>query len=246
MTISEFSKQDIINTYNRKTESVVVAYPAITHTRPVTAIDKRLALKRFKIGPSYIMYVGTIQPRKNLITLIEAFESVRRSLSAGVVKKKNLSSTARPQTARLQLVIAGKIGWLANDTLKRIAASPFKRDIKLIGFVTEQQKLALLSQAQASVLIGLYEGFGIPALESLAVGTIPIVSHTSSLPEVVGKAGLLVNPTDVADVARAIKKTLAIKSREKLQFRALARRQVARFSWRASAEIILETLQSIV
>jgi glycosyltransferase involved in cell wall biosynthesis len=178
------------------------------------------------------VYVGTLQPRKNLVRLIEAYEKLCRK-------------RASDRVAVPQLVLAGKVGWLADELLERVKQSSFKQQIVLTGFVSDEQKYALLEKAECSVLVGTYEGFGIPPLESLAVGTIPVVAQTSSLPEVVGKAGILVNPESVNSIADGLYRALNVTPKEKTQYRKEARKQMKKFSWDSSAQIILETLEQV-
>lgn len=243
IAISEFTKQDIIKRYGITPSKVVVAYPSvIPPTKEPTSLRRANTLKKFSLKKPYLIYVGTIQPRKNLIKLVEAFESVQRSVASEKTKKVGRS---RVQSATLQLVIAGKIGWLADDIIQRIKDSPFFADIILTGYINEEVKHILIKEADASVLVGLYEGFGIPPLESMHLGTIPIVSNTTSLPEVVGEAGILVDPTSPHSIADGIKKVLRLTAKSKAKYRKEMRAQIKKFSWQESAKIILRTIAQV-
>jgi len=140
---------------------------------------------------------------------------------------------------------SGKVGWLSGSILKYIARSHYQKDIILTGFVTETDKRALISWAECSIQVGLHEGFGIPALESLAFGTIPVVSDSSSLPEVVGKAGILVNALDPEDIAKGIKRVLKMKPNKRQALKKLGQRQLTKFSWLKSARVVLKTLEKV-
>jgi glycosyltransferase involved in cell wall biosynthesis len=236
IAISDFTKQDIIREYNKDENDVIVAYPAVEINKEIIApIHKQNVLGKFKITKPYILYVGTIQPRKNLVTLIEAFEKISRKLPIGKRKK----------VTQLQLVIAGKIGWLADELLQRVEQSPYKNDIILTGFVTDFEKKVLLSNAETLTLVGLYEGFGIPPLEALEYGLIPLVSNNSSLPEVVGFAGVLADPQDPTDIANQLEKVLTLTNKEKAPFETARKIQIQKFSWKNSAKTIYKTLEKV-
>ena len=242
IAISEFTKQDIVKYYHKNNRDVVVAFPSLPSEINCDEKINRQIFSKFNITQPYFVYVGTIQPRKNLVKLIEAFESVSRFWESNRYKtaaKKQRRSQSRP----LQLVLAGKIGWLANDLITRVERSPFVDQIKIIGYVTQREKQVLYENAVANILVGLYEGFGIPPLESMALGTPAIVSNNTSLPEVVGKAGVLVNPNLPQSIAQGMKKILNWSAKQKAQLRKEMKSQVKKFSWDESAQIILKTLQ---
>ncbi len=244
VAISQATKKDVIEHYHRSPQDVVVAYPAMSSALPPAAtVREKAFFRKLGLKNPLIVYVGTFQPRKNLIRLIEAYEQVCRRIAASEVRAK--TSRSKASIGLPQLVLAGKVGWLSDEVFQRVEDSVFRNKIILPGFVTEAQKYALLKAADCSVLVGLYEGFGIPPLESLSVGTIPIVSQTSSLPEVVGKAGILVDPENVADIADGLYRALTVTAKDKAKFRVLARAQVKRFSWEQSAEVVLQTLEEV-
>jgi glycosyltransferase involved in cell wall biosynthesis len=171
-----------------------------------------------------------MQPRKNITGLVEAFEQLLR--------KQRLKT-------KPQLVLAGKPGWLTEPILERIRQSPVAEQIIITGYVSEAEKLCLYRYATACCMVGWYEGFGIPALEAIRHGCLPIVANTSSLPEVVGQAGLLVNPRQPSEIADAMWRALRLKSKDKAQFRKHMRLQLRQFSWQKSAEVVLETVLRI-
>ncbi|PIR98958.1 hypothetical protein COT87_02015 [Candidatus Collierbacteria bacterium CG10_big_fil_rev_8_21_14_0_10_44_9] len=184
--------------------------------------DKTLLVNwNLKIG-NYILFLGTIQPRKNAIKLVQAFYLLRQSGYKG------------------KLVIAGSIGWLADETLSVIKNSPEAKDIILTGYVSDETRKALYTYADVYVLPSLYEGFGVPAIEAMACGAPVAVANNSSLPEVVKDAGLLFNASDPADIARAVTE---IKSdREHWVKKSLARAK--HFSWAKCARETLQVLTS--
>lgn len=249
IAISQFTKQDVIKQYHKPETDVVVAYPDVdSSTHPVSMAAQNRVLKKFKITSPYILYVGTLQPRKNLVRLIEAFEETY-DLIHNPLKKVNLTSNYELRDVvpfkNVQLVVAGKVGWLADEILSKIKNSPIKDHIILTGFINDSAKNALYQGASASVLVGTYEGFGIPALESFHHGVIPVVSETSSLPEVVGKAGVLVDPLNIKSISNGLSSVLLLAAKERAKLRREARKQSLHFSWVKSAKIILETLVKI-
>lgn len=225
IAISEHTKKDVLNEYKIAEDRITVAHPGY---EPVELIgSSKTMVRQLGITSPYIIYVGTIQPRKNVPRLIKAFELLRK-------KKEN---------ANLLLVIAGKPGWMTDEFTKAVQHSGAKSHIRTLGFVTEEQKLALYSEAKAAVLVGLYEGFGIPPLEAMSAGTVPVVSNTASLPEVVGEAGVIVDPYDVRDIARGIGEVLDFTPRQREQMLTLGRRRLERFRWSDTGGIIYRVLR---
>lgn len=135
--------------------------------------------------------------------------------------------------------------WLADDILQRIQKSSVKDRIILTGYVTEQEKTALYQECIANILIGVYEGFGIPPLEAMSYGSLPIVSNTSSLPEVVGEAGIQVNPENIEEIANGIRRVLELPAKERAKLLKKGRQQVKKFSWLAAAEVVLNAVESV-
>lgn len=241
ITISKFSKKEIKKYYHKEDKDIIVAYPSFQFGQSATLEETRDFFKKNKIKNKYFLYLGTLQPRKNITGLIVAYEEFLRKIAASNLKIKNKSQR---QYNEPNLVITGKIGWLADEILARIASSPFKEKIILTGFVEDKFKRALYQNATASLLLSLYEGFGIPALESMQTGTIPIVANNSSLPEVVGEAGLLVKGDNPHEVSSAMLKVYQMPQKELLKFKTAMHRQTKKFSWHETAKIILKAIEN--
>lgn len=230
ITISKNSMMDVIKEYRRAPEEISIVYPGVE--LPSEEYDRQQdeqTLKHFGVEKeAYIISLGTIQPRKNLISLVHAFERLK---GKGV------------QYAELKLVFAGKLGWLTTEFEEIVAMSLVKDDIIVTGFVEEHEKYALLRHAKTSVLIGFYEGFGIPAIESMGVGVAPVVASTGSLPEVVGDYGVQVDPYSVDDITVGLETALARKhthvAKEQLRDRARM------FSWEKSGTQLVTVLKNI-
>lgn len=160
--------------------------------RLASAPDAALAdslRKRFDID-RYVLYVGTIEPRKNILGLVKAFEAV---------------AAAHPG---VKLVIAGKLGWDYEDLLGHIEASPVRDRIVLTGYINEAEKHALLKSALLFTYVSFYEGFGLPPLEGMAAGVPTITSNISSMPEVAGQAAIQVDPGEPGQIAEAMDRLL--------------------------------------
>jgi glycosyltransferase involved in cell wall biosynthesis len=191
--------------------------------RPPSAEAVAAVRSRYALPGRYVLTLGTIQPRKNLGRLVEAFGRVRQA------------------TGDVVLVLVGKPGWGAAPILRQIAASG--STVRILGYVPDRDLPALLGGAEALAFPSLYEGFGLPALEAMACGTPVVCSNNSSLPEIVGDAGLLVKPTDVDAIAGALILLLEDGAlRAELRRRGLE--QAATFSWTRCAAETLDLLES--
>lgn len=226
ITISDASKADIMKAYGIRDEKIEVIYPGINtdlfNDRQETAEKTRLRLK-YDLDSDYLLYIGTLQPRKNLKKLFKALELT--------VKTKT----------DLKLVITGKKGWLYEDLFEKREAKKLKGKLIFTGFVPDSDLPSLYRQAKALVLPSLYEGFGIPAVEAMACGTPVAVSNISSLPEIVGGAALLFDPYDAAQISQAINSACY---NEKVRQRLIAsgKKRAAFFSWQKSGRRLLNTL----
>lgn len=184
-----------------------------------------IALRACGDGPRYLFYVGTLQPRKNLARVIEAFARL----------------AALPDLADVQLVLAGKQGWLYDALFAQVTRLGLAGRVLFPGYVSDDALPALLSGAFAFVYPSLYEGFGIPVLEAGACGVPVITSNTSSLPEVAGDAAILVDPHDVDAIADAMRRVLTDEAlRAELVRR--GHENVKRFSWEKCARETLAVL----
>ena len=223
LTISKAARADIIKFYKVDPTKVVVTYPGIVMNKNVQANQ---ILAKYGIKPNFILYVGTLQPRKNLVRLIEAFHLL--------------------ENKTLQLVIVGKKGWLYEDIFARVKELGLEDRVIFTGFVPDEELSTFYSEAKLITLVSLYEGFGLPPLEAMSYGTPAVVSNVSSLPEIVGEAGILVNPEDSSDIASGITKVLSMSDSDYNKQRELAKVQAAKFNWSDTAKQTLDVLKSVV
>lgn len=226
LTISEASKNDIIEHYQVPERKIVVTYPGKREmTTPKKKTMPRAVKKKYQIGGDYILYVGTLQPRKNLERLIEAF---------GRVRKGGLD---------LFLVIAGKKGWLYDEIFEKVKEEGLEERVIFTGYVPDEDLPALYQAARCFVLVSLYEGFGIPVLEALSLGCPVVISNVSSLPEVGGEAAIKVDPESVADIARGITEALSLSPQKRQKLIEEGKKQAQKFSWEKCARETLKVLE---
>jgi glycosyltransferase involved in cell wall biosynthesis len=233
---SEATRRDLVHHYSIPDSKIAVVYPGRDETlAPVAEPALRSAVRaRYGLADPYLLYVGTLHPRKNLVRLVQAFGSLLRSLRDG----------PRTPMAGLQLVLAGQRGWLYDDILAQVRKLDLSDHVVLTGYIPDADLPALLSGALAFVFPSLYEGFGLPLLEAMACGTPVICSNASSLPEVAGDAALLVDPRDTEALADALARLVVDEGlRRELVERGF--RQMQRFSWRRCAEETLRVLEEV-
>ena len=224
LALSEHARLDIISTY-KIAPNLVTTIPiaAPTHFRPVEdEYELQRVRQTYGINGDYILSVGSIQPRKNLTRLLSAYAHLRRT---------------RPEGSLPQLVLVGKRAWLYRETLKAI--EKLETGVIVTGYVPETDLPALYSGALCFVYPSSFEGFGLPPLEAMKCGTPVITGDRTSLPEVVGDAGVLVNPFDMDAIASAIATMVDDSSfRSRLRIEGLNRART--FDWRETARRTLE------
>ena len=228
-TISEFSKKEIIYFYNYPKEKITVTYPG-TNNSKIQIPKSKTKIKNLKLKiKNYFLYIGTLQPRKNLITLIEAF--------------KKINSSQNSELSKLKLVIVGKKGWMYEEIFGKVKQLGLEDKVIFTGFVPEEEKTALLKNAIAYVLPSLYEGFGIPVIEAMQAGCPVVISRNSSLPEVGGEAAEYIqNPQKADSIQKSMQKMVKLAPEERNKLIKKGYSQAQKFSWEKCAEKTLEIL----
>ena len=243
IAISRSTRDDIIRYYQIEPEKVVVSYPGVH-----LAMDKKMVTlrtlnnmestekikKKYGIEGDYILYVGTLQPRKNLVRLIEAFKKLKAQNSKRKTTIKNL-----------KLVIAGKKGWMYEEIFEKVKELKLENQVIFTGYVSDRDLPALYQGSQCLVLVSLYEGFGLPVLEAMSLGVPVVASNVSSLPEIVGEAGVLVDQESVEDIAQGIKKVLSFSLGERKKIIEKGLEQAKKFSWEKCAKETLKVLMEV-
>jgi glycosyltransferase involved in cell wall biosynthesis len=195
----------------------VIPLAGRTDARPATADQVARTLERLGLVRNrYILALGTIEPRKNHVRLIRAFESL--------AKRRAIADD-------IQLALAGGLGWGHRAVTTAIEDSPTKDRIKLLGYVSEIDLPSLLTGAAVVPYVSLYEGFGLPVLEAMACGAPVVTSSVSSMPEVAGEAAVLVDPYDIEAIADAIHQILSLDSATRAQMILAGSAQAESFSW---------------
>lgn len=230
ITVSEYAKQEIADCYNVSPEKIEVIYNGVDgkeYSKKNTSEIAKLK-KHLDIEGQYLLYFGNIEPRKNLIRLIQAYKKL----------PQNLRDTN-------SLLIMGGHGWNANEIIKA-AQSAVKEGYKVIlkqEYLEDKDLPTLYSGASALIHPAIYEGFGLSPLQAMACGTPVVVSNTSSLPEVVGAAGLYCDPFDENDIAEKIIEILNPSVQHRLSKN--VKLQIDKFSWDKSAKKLLSLINSV-
>jgi glycosyltransferase involved in cell wall biosynthesis len=226
---SQATCRDLVDQYQADPKYISIVYPGYDESLHRIEDPETVAAARSRYGiqTTYLLYLGTLQPRKNLVRLLEAFARLQLP------------------TADTQLVLAGKKGWLYDELFARVKRLGLEERVIFPGYVRDEDKAALLSGAAALVYPSLYEGFGLPVLEGMACGTPVLTSNVSSLPEVAGQAALLVDPLDVESIASGMRQ---IVTDDDLRRRLIEEgyQQIHKFSWVEAAHQVLQVLESVV
>jgi len=228
---SEATKKDLIALLGVAPERITVVYLAAdAGFRPLPEIEAQEAAARYGLKPGFMLFVGTLEPRKNVPGLLQAYRIL-------------LDQTATDQP----LVLVGGKGWLFDEVFERVETLSLDKRVRFLHEVPDDDLPRLYNAASLSVTPSFYEGFGLPALEAMSCGTPVVVSERASLPEVVGEAGLLVNPDEPGAIAAALERVLTDEDlRSKMREKGLA--QAGRFSWERTAQqtlaAYLETLEA--
>ena len=231
VTDSEFSKSEILKYYPEFQEKLRVVPCGVDLSRfhPVTDANAVTQVReKYGIGERYFLYLGTLEPRKNLVRLIEAYAEYAKSCDAPA-----------------QLVLAGAKGWLYDEIFARVQELGLSDRVLFTQYIDSADMCALMSGALAFTFPSLYEGFGMPPLEAMACGTPVLVSDAASLPEVTGDAAVIVKAEDTASITAGLcilHEDAAL--RERLSREGLSRAQG--FTWDRSAELLYQVYQEIL
>lgn len=211
LTVSEFAKSELQYHWKVPEEKITVTYNGLDS-------DCTPAMPLKEISTPYILYVGNLHPRKNLVRLLEAFVLLK--------KEKKIPH---------QLKIVGQSAWLFDDIFNTVRKSRIEEDVVFTGYVDRKDLIALYQQAELTVYPSLYEGFGLPVLEAMGCGCPVVTSNTTSIPEVAGDAAVLVDPTSVESIADGIDSVLFNPEKQSL-LRARGSARAQSFQWIQTAQ----------
>jgi glycosyltransferase involved in cell wall biosynthesis len=231
IAVSQSTKDDLMTRYGVPEKNIAVIPSGVGEQfRAIGRNDEELirVQKKYNLPYKFILSLETFEPRKNIISLIRSYEALQK--------------LGNPVYDKYSLVIAGVRGWKDEEVFRVIANSPYKEKIILPGFVADEDKPALYNLAGVFVYPSFYEGFGFPPLEAMACGAPVIVSHSSSLPEVVGDAGVFIDPYQPEELFRALQQILSDQELVDL----LRKKGIARavlFSWDKAAKATSEVFR---
>lgn len=220
VTVSEFSQKEIQRIYNINSKKITVAFNGVDNPPKISIESQKQILKKLKINEPYFLFVGTLKPNKNIPFLIKSFS----------LFLKSHSSTT--------LVIAGKKGWLFDEIFKTVKEEKLEDKIIFTDYINETQKWTLYQNAISLIIPSTYEGFGIPAIESLKVGTPVIASNIESLKEVLGESSLFIDPNNPKDLC--LKMTLIIDPKNRKKYSELGLKQTQKYTWANTAKSVME------
>ena len=224
-TVSKYSKKDICKSYQINEDKIDVVYNGVNEKfTTIKSEEKSLIQNKYTEGKPYFLFVGTIHPRKNLINLFKAFDQF----------KSNTNSDFR-------LLIAGKKMWWEGEIENTYNSLKHKTDIIFTGRAREDELPKIYASATALTYIPFFEGFGIPLVEAMSCGIPVITSNTTSMPEVVEDAGILVNPNDVNEISNALE-TLHNNQILQQEYSQKGLLQAKKFSWEKTANLLWESI----
>lgn len=229
LAVSESTRQDAIRLLGLAPQRIQATPLGVDpEFRPVTDPAQRAAVRqRYQLPESFILYVGVLEPRKNLPALLQAF---RQAVDRGLPH---------------QLVIAGKMGWMTEQFFELLDQLELRSRVHLTGYVAPADLPVVYNLAQVFVYPSIYEGFGLPVLEAMACGTPVITSNISSMPEIAGVAGLLLPPGDVPALADALLGLLGDPA-ERRRRSALGLQRAAEFTWQRTARLTAQVYQELL
>jgi glycosyltransferase involved in cell wall biosynthesis len=216
IVVSENTKKDVTELCGVAAEKIKVVYSGVSQESIIH--NSESIIKKYNLPDNFILFLGTLEPRKNIEGLIRAFEIFKTVENSGY-----------------KLVIVGPRGWLYKKILERAENSPARDDIKFINYISPEEKFSFYKLAKLFVYPSFYEGFGFPPLEAAAAGTPVIVSSVSSLPEVIGEAALMVDPNNPAEMAKIMAECLTDENLRAILIEK-GKAQAEKFSWQKCAE----------
>ena len=246
IAISESTKNDLIDLYGIDKKKIKVIYPGVSNKfKKISRKNAIKVRKKYNLPDKFILYFATIEPRKNVLGLITAFEKIKRNDFKkdinvdwkgfeGMVKLKKSFDFSN-----YKLVIAGSKGWLYNEIFEK--DFEFKKDIIFTGFIKEEDKVYLYNLADIFVYPSFFEGFGLPPLEAMACEVPVVISNKSSLSEVVGDSGIMINPNNIDEIVFAIRAILENKELKNYLIEKGLKR-VKKFKWEKKAREVLKLL----
>ena len=224
-TVSEFSKKDIVTTYGINSQKIDVVYNGPNENyKPISNKEKETIQLKYSESHPYLLFIGTLHPRKNLVNLFKAFDQFKSASNSD-----------------FKLLIVGRIMWWTKEIENTYNELAYKNDIIFTGRVSDKELYQITASAYALSYVPIFEGFGIPLVEAMSCGVPIITSNITSMPEVVGDSGILVDPYSVDDVTQAMRK---ITSDEELRIQLVEKsiQQAKKFSWEKTGDLLWDSI----
>lgn len=226
VTVSTFSKQDIIDTYQITEEKISIVYNGANDLYKPLSFEERQSIKeQYAKGSEYFVFAGALHPRKNVLALLDAFT---------FFKKK--------QRSNMKLLIIGRIAWNAEEIQNKLQNHPFKEDVIHYDYMQVEELCKVIGGAYALTFVSIFEGFGIPILEAIKCNVPSICSNTSSMPEVAGDTAILVDPLNIEEIGNAMR-TLYKDEFVRNELKVNCAAQGEKFNWDKSAFDFYEIIE---
>ena len=234
IAVSESTKKDVQEFFGVDSKNIKVIYEGVDHNRFFVSSQRAdqsdYIKKKYKIRNKFLLFVGTLEPRKNLIRLLEAFYRLLAD---------------RPEyKEQYQLVLAGAKGWLYDSIFDEVKNRRLGNNVLFPGYVTSKDLPLLYQQATLFIYPSLYEGFGLPVLEAMSSGTPVITSAVSAMPEIAGPGALLVDPQDTEEITKSMREFLEDKEIRK-SYSEKGKKQAHKFSWQKCARETMEVYREV-
>lgn len=229
IAVSKATAKMVQECFDTPKERIDVVYEGMSKTKKIAAKTRTAILNNVGVQKRFFFYVGTIEPRKNLESLVKAFDAFIE---------------ANPRYRDMQLVLAGAKGWKHERIFRSIARAHWSMNIRYLGYITAEQKTALMQSCMAFVFPSLWEGFGLPVLEAASMGVPVLTSKLSSLPEVGGDGALYVNPRSIPAIQKALTQ-LAKDSRKRTALGKKGKAFAKQFSWERCAKETYAVYKSV-
>jgi glycosyltransferase involved in cell wall biosynthesis len=228
-TVSEFSKEDIVRHYEVEPEDIDVVYNGVgDYYRPLTEEEKVATKQKHTNGSDYFIFIGSIQPRKNLTQLFNAFVLFKKA-----------------HNTDMKLLVVGEIRWWTKNITRAYNAMEFQHDVIFAGRLEQDDLCKALGASTALAYVSFFEGFGIPLIEAMKCDVPVITSNITSMPEIAGKAAEIVSPFDPRSIKEGMENIVFNKERAK-ELIELGREQQKQFSWDRTADLLWESIEKCV
>ncbi|MFA5750334.1 MAG: glycosyltransferase family 1 protein [Candidatus Shapirobacteria bacterium] len=236
ITVSQFSKDELEKIYHVPSSKISIAYNGVDTPPDIYQQTQQKILSSYNLqNRNYYLYLGTLKPNKNIPFLVRSFSKFLKQ------EKKSSLHQGRMSEGQVGLVIAGKKGWLFDEIFNTVKKEGIESNVIFTDFVSESQKWTLYKNAICSILPSTYEGFGIPAIESMKIGTPVIVSNIPPLKEVVKNSGLFIDPKNESDLCQKMIDIADPQIRQK--YSVLGQTQANKFTWEQTAKSVLKVFE---